>query len=171
MQLRSKKIALYGMCIALAFILSYIEAVLPINNGMPGMKLGLTNLVVLIALYYMDGKSAFIINLVRIALVGLTFGNGISFCYSLAGGALSFLVMFVLKKTGWLKMVAVSVAGSVFHNIGQIVVAMVLLRTTAVVWYFGVLCISGVAAGIVVGLLAGLVLEKLPKRYVTILTM
>lgn len=168
MQLKSKRIAWYGMCIALAFILSYIEATFPIYNGLPGMKLGLTNLVVLIALYYMDGKSAFIINLVRIVLVGLTFGNGISLCYSLAGGILSFFVMFGLKKTGWLKMVAVSVAGSVFHNIGQIVVAMMLLRTTAVVWYFGVLCISGVAAGIVVGLLAGLVLEKLPNRFTTL---
>lgn len=164
MQQKNKKIALYGMCIALAFILSYLEAMFPLNGAVPGMKLGLTNLVVLIALYYMDEKSALVINVIRIVMVALTFGNAVSLWYSLAGGMLSFLVMYGLKRTGWLKITAVSVAGGIFHNIGQIAVAMILLKTTAVVWYFGMLCISGVAAGLVVGLLAGLVMKKLPGK-------
>lgn len=161
MQSNTGRIALYGMCIALAFILSYVESLFPIQGAMPGMKLGLTNLVVLFALYFMNGWAAFGISLVRILLVAFTFGNFISLFYSLAGGMLSFLVMFLLKRTGSFRIVTVSVAGSVVHNAGQILVAMVLLGTRRVAWYFGVLCISGVVAGVVIGILAGLVLAKL----------
>ena len=161
MQNKTGRIALYGMCIALAFILSYIETLFPIQGAMPGMKLGLTNLVVLFALYYLNGMSAFVINIVRMFLVAASFGNLISLLYSLAGGMLSFLVMRLLKKTGSFGIVTVSVAGSVFHNAGQILVAMVMLGTRQVTWYFGVLCISGVVAGVVIGILGGLVLSKL----------
>lgn len=161
MQNKTSRIALYGMCIALAFILSYIESLFPIQGAMPGMKLGLTNLVVLFALYFLNGRAAFVINIVRMLLVAATFGNFVSLFYSLAGGMLSFLVMFLLKKTGSFRIVTVSVAGSVFHNVGQILVAMVLLGTKQVTWYFGVLCVSGVVAGVVIGILAGLVLSKL----------
>lgn len=163
MQNKTSRIALYGMCIALAFILSYIESLIPIQGAMPGMKLGLTNLVVLFALYFLNGRAAFVINIVRMLLVAATFGNFVSLFYSLAGGMLSFLVMFLLKKTGSFRIVTVSVAGSVFHNAGQILVAMVLLGTKQVTWYFGVLCVSGVVAGVVIGILAGLVLSKLRK--------
>lgn len=161
MQSKTGRIALYGMSIALAFILSYVETLFPIQGAMPGMKLGLTNLVVLFALYFMNGWAAFGINMVRILLVAVTFGNFISLFYSLAGGMLSFLVMFLLKRTGSFRIVTVSVAGSVFHNAGQILVAMVLIGTKQVTWYFGVLCISGVVAGVVIGILTGLVLSKL----------
>lgn len=163
MHKKTMKIALYGMCIALAFILSYIEAIIPVSGLAPGMKLGLTNLVILFALYYMNGKAAFAINIVRIGLVAMTFGNFMSIYFALAGGMLSFLVMFCLKKSGWFHITAVSVAGSVFHNVGQILVAMVVLNTTSVWWYFGILSISGVVAGMVVGLLTGNVLKKMPK--------
>lgn len=160
---RTKKIALYGMCIAVAFLLSYLESIIPIQGLVPGMKLGLTNVVIVFALYYLDAKAAFTINIVRMLLVGLTFGNLVSLCYSLAGGLLSFGTMFLLKKTGWFHMVTVSVVGSVCHNAGQILMAVLVLGTTAVGWYFGVLCISGVVAGVAVGILTGLVLQKLPS--------
>ena len=163
MQNRTGRIALYGMCVALAVILSYIESLFPLNAVAPGMKLGLTNVVVVFALYYIHARAAFTINIVRIILVALTFGDGISILYSLAGGMLSFLVMFLLKKTGWFHLLSVSVAGSVFHNVGQILVAMCLLQTRQVGWYLGVLCVSGVVAGVAIGVLTGLVLAKLPK--------
>lgn len=163
MHKKTMKIALYGMCIALAFILSYIEAMIPISGLAPGMKLGLTNLVVLFALYYMNGKAAFVVNIVRIFLVAITFGNFMSFYFALAGGMLSFFVMILLKKSGWFHITAVSVAGSVSHNIGQITVAMVVLNTTSVWWYFGILSVSGVVAGLAVGLLTGNVLKKMPR--------
>lgn len=164
MKNKTGRIALYGMCVALAFILGYIESLFPFTVAVPGMKLGLTNLVVVFALYNMNARAAFVINLVRIILVSATFGNAVSLLYSLAGGMLSFLVMLLLKKTGWFHLLSVSVAGSVFHNVGQIAVAMCLLQTKQVGWYLGVLCISGVVAGVVIGLLTGLVLTKLPKE-------
>ena len=159
---KTYRIALYGLCIALAFILSYLESLIPIQM-MPGMKVGLTNLVVLIALYYLNAKAAFVINLVRILLVAFTFGNLQSLCYSAAGGILAYLVMVGLKSTKRFAIVTVSVAGSIFHNVGQILVAMVMVETTSVAWYLAVLTISGIVAGVVVGILGGIVLTKLPQ--------
>lgn len=162
MENKARKVALYGMCVALAFILSYMEGLFPVI-GMPGMKLGLTNLVVMVALYRMDSKAAFSINMLRILLVAFTFGNLQSLWFAAAGGMCSFLIMWLLKKTKTFGITAVSVAGSVFHNIGQILVAILVLGTTDVRWYLGVLCISGVVSGIVIGVLAGTVVSKLPS--------
>lgn len=159
---KAYRVALYGLCIALAFILSYLESLIPIQM-MPGMKVGLTNLVVLIALYYLNAKAAFVINLVRILLVAFTFGNLQSLCYSAAGGILAYLVMVGLKSTKRFAIVTVSVAGSIFHNVGQILVAMVMVETISITWYLAVLTISGIVAGIVVGTLGGIVLTKLPQ--------
>ena len=164
MSKKTDRIAVYGLCIALAFILSYLESLIPVFF-VPGMKIGLTNLVVLIALYYLGGKAAFVINCVRIILVAFTFGNLQSLCYSAAGGLLSYLVMLGLKQTKKFAMVTVSVAGSVFHNVGQIVVAMLMVESTSVVWYFAVLTISGVISGGIVGILGGMVLSRLPKDF------
>ena len=97
MKSSSNRVALYGMCVSLAFILSYIESMFPMV-GIPGMKLGLTNMVVLFALYSMNAKSAFMINILRILLVAFTFGNLQSLWFALAGGMLSFIVMVLLKK-------------------------------------------------------------------------
>lgn len=159
----TKQIAMYGLSIALAFILSYLETILPMPIMMPGMKLGLTNLVVMVVLYHMGECSAFAVNIVRILLVSLTFGNMMTLWYSVAGGVLSFLVMVILKRTKMFSVISVSVAGSIAHNAGQILVAMFVLQTTMVYWYFGMLCISGVIAGSIIGYLTGLVLEKIPK--------
>lgn len=160
---KAYRVALYGLCIALAFILSYLESLIPIQM-VPGMKIGLTNLVVLIALYYLNAKAAFVVNFVRILLVAFTFGNLQSLCYSAAGGMLAYLVMLGLKSTKHFAMVTVSVAGSVVHNVGQILVAMLMVETTSVAWYLAVLTISGVVSGVVVGILGGVVLTKLPEN-------
>lgn len=157
------KTALYGLCIALAFILSYVEVLIPIQGLVPGMKIGLTNLVVLVALYHIGEKSAFVINMVRILLVSFTFGNLQSLWYAAAGGMLSYVVMLILKKSKKFSMVTISVAGGVFHNVGQILVAMVVLETVEILWYLAVLLITGVASGAVIGMLAWSVLKKLPK--------
>jgi heptaprenyl diphosphate synthase len=141
------KIARYSLLIAVALILSYVEAQIPAFFAVPGMKLGLTNLVVLVALYLMDEKSAILINLLRIVLVSVLFGNGMSLAYSVAGGLLSGLVMILLKRTGRFSIVAVSVAGGVAHNIGQILVAMVLLGTGSLAWYLLILCLRASARG------------------------
>ena len=152
---KARRVALYGMLTALAFILSYVESLVPVTLGIPGVKLGLANLVVVIALYTLDLKGAFVISVVRIVLSGLTFGGLLSMLYSLAGGLLSFAVMAILSRKKVFGTVGVSVCGGVAHNIGQLLVAMAVLETESVWYYFPVLLISGSVAGVLIGLLGG----------------
>ena len=157
----SKKIALRGLLIALAFALSWLEMQIPYFFPIPGIKLGLTNLVVLIALYQLTAFDAFALNMVRILLVSFTFGNMAALMYSAAGGMLSFMVMFLMKKYTKFSLRFVSVAGGVFHNIGQILVAMLVLKNVHVLWYLPFLWIAGILAGIVIGLLGEFTVKRL----------
>lgn len=165
MQLQNKtyKISLRGLLIALAFVLAWIESQFVFVSIAPGMKLGLTNLVVLVALYKINAREAVFINVLRILLVGLTFGNMVSFAYSIAGGLLSAAVMIAMKKADKFNVVTVSVAGGIMHNIGQIIVAMIVMSTTSVIYYVFILWISGIVAGAFVGLLSAQVIKHLKK--------
>ena len=156
------KIALYAVLVALAMVFSWIEAQIP--YPIPGAKIGLSNLVVLVALYHMGAKDALFINLIRILFVALTFGNMFAFFYSLAGGFLSCLIMIGMKKTGKFHVVAVSIAGGIAHNIGQIAVAVYVLETRAMIAYLPVLWIAGLTAGIITGLLGAVLIRRLPKK-------
>lgn len=158
--MKTKKITTIGILVALALIFSYVEAQIPAFVAIPGMKLGLTNIAVLVALYLLGPGSAMLINLVRIIIVAILFGNGMSFFFSLAGGMLSTVVMILMKKTEKFSSVGVSAAGGLTHNIGQIIVAMFLMKTYAVAWYLPVLWISGAFSGIVIGVIGGLVLKR-----------
>ena len=134
----AKRVSLYGILVALAFIASYIEVLIPFNFHVPGMKLGLANIVVLIALYTGGARAGIMVSVIRIILVGFTFGNPYSAIYGLSGGILSFVIMFFLKKTDFFGIAGVSMAGGVAHNIGQLFCAMVLLKLSAV---FPILCL------------------------------
>ena len=124
-----KNVAWYGVMIALAFIFSYVETLIPFEMiGIPGIKLGLANLVVVVALYTMRTRDAFVISIVRILLVGFTFGNPYSAIYGLAGGLLSFTVMAVLKKLDLFGAFGVSLVGGIMHNVGQLVVAIIVVN-------------------------------------------
>ena len=156
----SKQIARYALLIALAMVLSWLESVVPVSGAVPGMKLGLTNLVVIFALERMSFKDSAVLSLLRVVLVSLTFGNAYSFAYSLAGAALSLTVMVLLKKTGKFSVTGVSVAGGVCHNIGQLLVAMAVLGTARIAYYLPPLLVSGTAAGIAIGAVGGIVAER-----------
>lgn len=158
-----RKISQYGMMVALALIMSYIEAQIPAFFAVPGMKLGLTNIVVVVSLYLLGSKSAMFINIVRIILVSLLFGNTMSLAFSFVGGMLSTLIMIILKKSGKFSTVGVSAAGGITHNIGQILVAIFLLNTSAITWYLPILWISGIISGVVIGIIAGIVTSRLTK--------
>ena len=159
-----RDITLRALLVALAMVLSWIEAQIHLSVMVPGMKIGLTNLVVMVALYKMSEKDAIFINVIRILLVSITFGNMFSFMYSLAGGLLSGIVMIILKKTGKLSMTFVSVAGGIAHNIGQIIVAMFVMKTTALLYYLMVLWASGIVAGIVIGVVSAEVVRRIPAN-------
>jgi heptaprenyl diphosphate synthase len=160
---KTKVIAQYGLIIAMALILSGIEAQIPAFFALPGMKLGLTNVVILFALYRMGAKSALQVNLLRILLVALMFGNGVSLAYSVVGGILSTLAMIALKKIGKFSIITVSIIGGVIHNLGQILVAMILLETVSLAWYLLILWFTGIASGFVIGLIGGELCKRLEK--------
>lgn len=159
----NRKIAYYGLLVALAFIFSYVESLFPINLGIPGVKLGLANLVVIVSLYLFGIREAAVISFIRIVLSGITFGSPAAMVYSLAGGVLSLLIMVIVKKTNKFSTMGVSVAGGVFHNVGQIIVAMIVLETQSLIYYLPVLIISGLVAGVVIGILAAEIIKRLPK--------
>ena len=156
--------ARHGLLIALALIFSYLESLVPAFFAFPGMKLGLTNLVVLVALFRVNERAAILINLLRILLVALLFGNAYALAYSLAGGLLSGAAMILLKRTGRFGMLGVSVAGGLAHNLGQILTAMALMETWQLVSYLPALWISGMIAGLVIGLLGYEVTRRLPPQ-------
>ena len=158
-----RRVALCGMMVALAFILSYVEHLIPFNFGIPGVKLGLANLVVLLALYTLDLRDTFVIAVIRIILTGLTFGGLFSMLYSLAGGLLSFVLMAFLSRKNLLGTTGVSICGGIAHNIGQLLVAMCVLETGNVWYYFPVLLISGAITGTLIGLVGGLMVGRLQK--------
>jgi heptaprenyl diphosphate synthase len=156
----TKKLATYGMLIALAFIFSYIESQIPFMFVIPGMKLGLANIVVLIALYLLGTRSAFALSIIRVLLASLTFGNMSMFWFSVAGATLSFLVMALMKRLKGFSIVGVSVAGGVAHNIGQIMVAMVVL-SEVMVYSLILLIIGGTITGAVIGVIGAMVCTNL----------
>lgn len=143
------------MLTALALIMSYVEALIPINFGVPGIKLGLANLVVLTGFYYLDAREVFAISMMRILLAGFLFGTGASILYSLAGGLLSFFVMYFLVRSRLFSEMGVSIAGGVTHNIGQILVAIAVTRTPALVYYLPVLLVAGAVTGLLIGIVSG----------------
>ena len=159
--MKASKVAQYGLIAALALVLSYLESLVP-SLGVPGVKLGLPNIAIVFALYRLGWRDACIISLVRVFLVFLLFGNGAGLAYSLAGAALSLALMGLLKKTGKFSSVGVSVAGGVAHNAGQILVAMALLETARLAWYLPVLWISGTVAGVLIGIVSGVLVERVP---------
>lgn len=158
---RAKSVALYGLLIALAFIFSYIEAMIPMPVPVPGVKLGLANLVNVVGLYTVGIVGTVAVSLVRIVLVGFTFSNPASMMYSLAGGAFSLVVMVLAKKSGWFSKAGVSILGGIFHNIGQLTVAMYVTGTGGVFSYLPVLMVAGVITGGVIGILGGMIVERI----------
>ena len=158
----NKKTAYFGVYISLALILSYVESLIPISFGIPGIKLGLANLVVVIALYKAKKPSyALIVSVIRIILSGFMFGNMFAILYSIAGGLLSFAVMIILKKKESFSIMGVSIAGGVFHNIGQLFVAMIVVESYKIGFYFPVLLIAGLITGALIGIVAGEVLKRI----------
>lgn len=155
------KAAYFGVFTALALIFSYVETLIPIHFGIPGIKLGLANLLIVVFLYKRNAKEALLLSVVRIILSGFMFANLFSILYSLAGGILSLAVMGFLKKKDSFSVIGVSIAGGVAHNTGQLIVAMLVVETYRVGYYFPVLLIAGVVTGMVIGLVANEVLKRL----------
>lgn len=161
---REKKaitVALYGLLTALALVLSFVETLIPIPIPIPGVKLGLANLVTVVGLYLIGIPGTIAVTLVRIVLVGFSFGNPYSMVYGLSGSFLSLLVMAILKKTGRFSQISISVLGGIAHNIGQITFAAVIVQTSGVFYYLPFLIAAGCIAGTLIGIVGGLITGRL----------
>lgn len=158
--MKTKKLVTLAVTVAVAMILSFVESRIPAFVAIPGVKVGLANIAVIFALYKMGWREALAVSLVRVALVALLFGSVVSLAYSIAGAVLSLSVMILLRKAGIFTEVAVSVVGGITHNVGQIIVAFLLLETGVVFYYLPFLLVSGVIAGIAVGVASALLVKK-----------
>ena len=163
----AKRVALGGMLVAVAFMFSYLELLIPISFGIPGIKLGLANLVILSCMYVMQPLEVFVILIARILLSGFLFGNMTMMIYSLAGGILSFLIMLFVKKTQVFSMIGASMLGGVFHNIGQIITAMLVVSNVRIITYLPVLLLSGAITGLLIGLLSKKCVPVVKRFYFT----
>lgn len=155
------RVAYFGFFTALALMFSYIETMIPIQFGVPGIKLGFANIMIVIMLYKSSAKEALLLSIVRIMLSGFLFGNLSSILYSIAGGVLSLGIMTLLKKQGGFSVIGVSVAGGVSHNVGQLIVAMLVVETYQVGYYFPVLLVAGVLTGLGIGVVSQEVLKRI----------
>lgn len=156
-------VALYGVLIALSMVLSFVESLIPLPIPVPGVKLGLANLVTVAGLYLVGVRGTVFITIVRIILVGLSFGNPFSMIYGLSGSILSLCVMAAAKAGGRFTPPGVSILGGIFHNLGQLAFAAFIVQNPKLFYYFPALLAAGAAAGVVIGILGGIMTERLRK--------
>ncbi|MBR6115407.1 MAG: Gx transporter family protein [Oscillospiraceae bacterium] len=159
--MKTKRLTVMALLTAAAMILSYVESLLP-SVAVPGVKLGLANIAVIFALYRLGWREALAISAVRVFLVSMLFGSMSALLYSLSGAVLSLLLMGLLRRTDRFSAVGVSVAGGVAHNLGQVLMAMLLLGSRRLIYYYPILVLSGVAGGVVTGLTAAMLVTRIP---------
>ena len=162
--METRKIARMGLLVALAMILSYVESLIPAFVAVPGVKVGLANIVVIFALYTLGPVEALTVSLLRVILSSFLFGSILSLLYSLSGALLSLGGMIVMKKLKIFSTLVVSVTGGVLHNVGQILVACLVLETDVLLYYLPVLILSGVVTGAVIGIIGSLVIKRLESN-------
>ena len=157
---KTKKLATLSLAVALAMVLSFVESQIPVFVAIPGVKIGLANIAVIFTLYKLGWKEAVAVSLVRVALVALLFGSFVSMLYSICGAVLSLAVMIILKSLRSVGKIAVSVCGGVCHNVGQIIMASLIMETNVIIYYLPFLLLSGTIAGIAIGLAAALIISR-----------
>lgn len=160
MQSRGRKTAFLALSVTLGLILSYVEALIPVFAGVPGIKPGLSNILVVFLLYRYGLKEAVSVNLLRILIAGILFGNPFSIVYSLSGAAFAIIGMTLIKKTGLFSVYGVSMAGGMLHNAGQILVAAFIVENYNIVLYLPVLIVSGCITGFIVGFIGGVIIKR-----------
>lgn len=157
---KSESVAYIGLFSAFAIIISYIEALIPINIGIPGIKLGLPNIVIVLAIYLIDNKAGIIINIIRVLVVGILFGNAFSIIFSMAGALVSYVVMIFIKKIKNMSMLRVSVCGGVTHNVAQLIMAAFVADTYNISYYMPFMIIGGLITGVIIGIIAMLIYNR-----------
>ncbi|MBR1584696.1 MAG: Gx transporter family protein [Clostridia bacterium] len=160
---RTRRVALSGLLIAMMLVLGYVESLIPAVSGVPGIKLGLSNGVLIFAVYMLDLPTAWVLMVLKVLLSGLLFGGFNTIMYALAGGVLSMLGMTLLSRLQGMHPVTVSMAGGVLHNVGQVLVAIAVLGTQQLYYYMAILVLVGAACGALTGVCANSVMKHLKK--------
>lgn len=161
--MNTKKITKISMLLSISVVLSLIESIIPIFNGIvPGIKLGLANIVIVFSLYYLSFKEAIYITILRVVIMGIlrTGLFSISFFFSISGAILSIISMYIAKKITKLSIVGISIIGSIFHSIGQIIIAIIFLSNINIIYYLPVLLISSSVTGFIVGIISNKLIER-----------
>ena len=164
MRKKTRKVALLGVLTSVALVLSYLEAMLPpISTAVPGIKMGLPNIIIIFVLYKFGLKEAVTVSIIRVFIVALLFGNVMTLSYSVAGAVLSLVLMTLFKKINLFSQIGVSIIGGISHNLGQILVAIFLFDTIQIGYYMIVLAVTGTIAGVVIGIISSILVKKLEK--------
>ena len=158
-----KNTAVFSLLLALAVLMGYLEMLIPFSFGIPGIKLGLANFIIVIVLYLYSAKWAYALSILRVLIIGTLFSNYSMVLYSLCGVCFCIPLMFFLKKSERFSVVGVSAGGGVMHNIGQFTAAYIVLPSPALFYYLPFLMIAGLAAGILIGLLVQITLPRIKK--------
>ena len=158
-----KSLPTLAIFLTFALVCSYIESLIPMPFGVPGMKLGLTNVVIILLLYLFGPLDAIIVSILRVVLIGFMFGNVYSMCYSLAGAVISFIFMYILYRFTKFNMIAVSVVGGLLHNSAQLLVAIIFFDSGYLIYYLPALLITGVVTGAIIGVIAQAVYTRIVK--------
>lgn len=160
---KTQRIALSGLLVALMLVLGYVESLLPVAAGIPGIKLGLSNGVLIFAVYMLGIPTAFVLMGLKVLLSGLMFGGVSAMMYAFAGGLVSMIFMALLSRVKGVHVVVVSMVGGLMHNVGQVGLAMVMLGTPKLMYYMAILMVVGLACGAVTGVCASSVMKHLKK--------
>ena len=161
--LDTKKMVTLSALVSLAIILSYIEFLLPAFIPIPGVKMGLSNIATVFTLYTLGWPYAICVSVVRVFMSALIFGGFVSMVYSLFGAVLALVAMILLMKTDLFSPIGISVAGGVFHNVGQVLAACLIMKNIGISLYVVPLVMSGTIAGILIGIVAGILVRKIEK--------
>ena len=160
MKMKSKKLIILSMILCISLILSYIDSLIPYNFVIPGIKMGLCNIAIIFTLYKFGYKETILISLLRVLIMAILFNNGLTFFYSLSGAVLSLIVMIILKKFNIFDEYGVCISGAISHNIGQLLCAYFLLKTSSIIYYLPYLLLSGLISGLLVGILSLVIIKR-----------
>lgn len=158
--MKTRRITEFGMLLAISLVLTYLEMLIPVMVAVPGVKLGLANIVTMLLLYKRNLRDTFFFMTIRVVLAGLLFSGVSGIIYSFAGGVCCIGIMSILKRFPMFSIMGVSMSGAIFHNIGQILVAIFVIENIHILYYLPVLCITGTITGFLIGYITFLLIKK-----------
>ena len=156
----TRKMTRIAMLLTLGLALSYFESLIPFNFSVPGIKLGLANMVTMFVLYRYETKDAVLIMFLRVLISGFMFSGLNTIIFGIFGGIFCITVMKVIKRFDFFSVVGVSILGAVFHNIGQLAAAFIIMQNTNIIYYLPYLLISGIVSGFFIGYISAILIKR-----------